>query len=65
MAQAVKPAAAIGAIWCHHEYQDSGKPCTMTTSGPEPRTTARRLMSDNASVVNSLIVNSQRMIGVR
>src|SRR5215469_6195104 len=45
MAQAVKPAFAIGPIWCRQEYQDSGKPWTMITNGPEPSTTARRRMS--------------------
>ncbi|MEJ1968113.1 MAG: hypothetical protein WDN03_05655 [Rhizomicrobium sp.] len=45
MAQAVKPACAIGRIWWRQENQDSGKPCTITTSGPPPSTAARRRMS--------------------
>ena len=44
MAQAVKPAWAIGPIWWRQLYQPSGKPCTITTSGPLPCTAARSVM---------------------
>src|SRR6478735_7658671 len=31
-----KPSAASASIWCRQENQDSGKPCTSSTSGPSP-----------------------------
>src|SRR3989442_8707426 len=35
-ATARKPASASAVSWWRHEYQDSGKPCQRTTSGPSP-----------------------------
>src|SRR5580704_12055813 len=53
MAQAVKPAPAIGPIWWRQEYQDSGKPWTMTTRGPVPSMAQRSLSSPTSTVRNS------------
>ncbi len=33
---------ASAEIWWRHEYQDSGNPCSSTTSGPSPLTTQWR-----------------------
>src|SRR4051812_24023926 len=52
MAQAVKPAAAIGPIWWRYEYQLSGKPCTITTKGPDP-SMAQRIFSAPAFTVRN------------
>ncbi len=58
MAQAVKPAAAIGPIWWRQEYQDSGKPWTMTTMGPDPSMAQRRETSPTSTVRNVLMLSS-------
>src|SRR5579863_1949745 len=58
MAAAMKPASAIGVIWWRHEYQDSGKPCTISTSGPWPSTATRRRTSPASIVRNSGISRS-------
>src|SRR5215216_693119 len=44
MATARKPAAARAGSWWRHEYQDSGKPWTNSTSGPSPCSTRWRRM---------------------
>src|SRR3990167_5537019 len=48
MAQAVKPAAATGPIWWRQLYQLSGKPWTITTSGPSPSIAARKVTSGSS-----------------
>src|SRR5579859_331740 len=50
MAAAVKPACAIGVIWWRHEYQDSGKPWTISTSGPSPSRATRSESSPTSMV---------------
>src|SRR2546428_1644534 len=41
---------ARAAIWCRHEYQHSGKPCSRTTSGPSPSIAQWRWMPLVATV---------------
>src|SRR5580692_8733901 len=53
MAQAVNPAAATGPIWWRHEYQLSGKPCTISASGPSPSTATRRRAAPASTILNS------------
>src|SRR5262245_36975800 len=57
MAQAVKPASAIGPIWWRYEYQLSGNPWTIRTSGPSPSTTARM-----RALPASIVRNSRNLV---
>src|SRR5215212_11766863 len=48
-ATARKPASASAGSWRRHEYQNSGKPCRRTTSGPVPASTTCRRTSPTST----------------
>ena len=56
MATARNPASATGPIWWRQEYQLSGNPWTIRTSGPSPSEATRMRTPSASSSVSKAII---------